>query len=111
MYNPAHCGMGSMMEALTWRPSKLMGATTLGFGIVAAISTSKLDDRRLKGGYQLLYDAPRRLGGDDEGHGGNHIVQDSWQITIVPTVPPRPTVDGSYHPSQTINFMHRNGHQ
>ena len=34
---------------------------------------------------------PRKLVGDDERHGGDHIAQDGWRTTTVPIVPPRPT--------------------
>jgi hypothetical protein len=32
----------------------------------------------------------RKLGNDDEGHDGDHITQDGWRTTTVPTVLPWP---------------------
>lgn len=39
MYDPTHHGMGSTMEAWTWRPSKPAGTTTPEPGIVTTNST------------------------------------------------------------------------
>jgi hypothetical protein len=52
---------------------------TLELRIVATNSTRQPGDQRHGGGYQLLYDAPRKSEDDDE----DHIVKDDWQTTTM----------------------------
>jgi hypothetical protein len=56
-----------MAEVLTKRPPKLAEVMTPELGIVATHSVSR------PGGYKLLYDTPKRPGGNDKGHGGDHV--------------------------------------
>jgi hypothetical protein len=32
---------------------------------------------------------PKKPGGDDEDHGGDHVARDGWRTTVVPIVPSR----------------------
>jgi hypothetical protein len=44
--------------------------------MVATSSARRPGDWRPRGSYQLLYDAPRKPGGDDEDHSRGHVAQD-----------------------------------